>query len=128
MKKDYENYKVIDIINKFNIIINYGSNDGAFEGQEIRISTVGDEIFDLDGKSLGNIEIIKDELEIDRVYDNFSICKKMIVNEINPFQPITLIRKEKKAVELNVEEKDFSNIKYLDISPIKKGDSVKILE
>ena len=128
MKKDHEDYKVIDIINKFNIIINYVSNDGAFEGQEIRISTVGDEIFDLDGKSLGNIEIIKDELEIDRVYDNFSICKKMIVNEINPFQPITLIRKEKKAVELNVEEKDFSNIKYLDISPIKKGDSVKILE
>lgn len=52
----------------------------------------------------------------------------MIVNEINPFQPITLIRKEKKAVELNVEEKDFSNIKYLDKSPIKKGDCVKILK
>lgn len=128
MKRDHEDYKVIDIINKFNIIINYGSNDGAFEGQEIRISTVGDEIFDLDGKSLGNIEIIKDELEITKVYDNFSICKKMIVNEINPFQPITLIRKEKKAVELNVEEKDFSNIKYLDKSPIKKGDCVKILK
>ena len=128
MKKDHEDYKVIDIINKFNIIINYGSNDGAFEGQEIRISTVGDEIFDLDGKSLGNIEIIKDELEITKVYDIFSICKKMIVNEINPFQPITLIRKEKKAVELNVEEKDFSNIKYLDKSPIKKGDCVKILK
>lgn len=128
MKKDHEDYKVIDIINKFNIIINYGSNDGAFEGQEIRISTVGDEIFDLDGKSLGNIEIIKDELEITKVYDNFYICKKMIVNEINPFQPITLIRKEKKAVELNVEEKDFSNIKYLDKSPIKKGDCVKILK
>lgn len=128
MKKDHEDYKVINIINKFNIIINYGSNDGAFEGQEIRISTVGDEIFDLDGKSLGNIEIIKDELEITKVYDNFSICKKMIVNEINPFQPITLIRKEKKAVELNVEEKDFSNIKYLDKSPIKKGDCVKILK
>ena len=128
MKKDHEDYKVIDIINKFNIIINYGSNDGAFEGQEIRISTVGDEIFDLDGKSLGNIEIIKDELEITKVYDNFSICKKMIVNEINPFQPITLIRKEKKAVELNVEEKDFSNIKYLDRSPIKKGDCIKILK
>lgn len=128
MKKEHKAYKVIDIINKFNIIINYGSNDGAFEGQEIRISTVGDEIFDLDGKSLGNIEIIKDELEITKVYDNFSICKKMIVNEINPFQPITLIRKEKKAVELNVEEKDFSNIKYLDKSPIKKGDCVKILK
>ena len=80
MKKEHKDYKVIDIINKFNIIINYGLNDGAFEGQEVRISTIGDEIFDLDGKSLGNIEIIKDELEIDRVYDNFSLCKKIIVN------------------------------------------------
>ena len=128
MKKDHEDYKVIDIINKFNIIINYGSNGGAFEGQEIRISTVGDEIFDLDGKSLGNIEIIKDELEIDKVYENFSICKKIIINEINPFQPISLVRRERKAIELNVEEKDFSNIKYLDKSPIKKGDSANILE
>ena len=98
MKQEHKDYKVIDIINKFNIIINYGSNDGAFEGQEVRISTIGDEIFDLDGKSLGNIEIIKDELEITKVYDNFSICKKMIVNEINPFQPITLIKKEKKLL------------------------------
>ena len=89
---------------------------------------MGDEIFDLDEKSLGNIEIIKDELEIDKVYENFSICKKIIINEINPFQPISLVKKERKAVELNVEEKDFSNIKYLDKSPIKKGDSVKILE
>lgn len=128
MKQEHKDYKVIDIINKFNIIINYGSNDGAFEGQEVRISTIGDEIFDLDGKSLGNIEIIKDELEIDKVYENFSICKKIIINEINPFQPISLVKKEIKAIELNVEEKDFSNIKYLDKSPIKKGDSVKILE
>ena len=128
MKKEHKDYKVIDIINKFNIIINYGSNDGAFEGQEIRISTTGDEIFDLDGKSLGNIEIIKDELEITRVYDNFSICKKISINEINPFQPISLVKKEKRAVELNVKEEDFSNIKYQDMSPIRKGDNVKILD
>nr|DAK45281.1 MAG TPA: Flagellar assembly protein T, C-terminal domain [Caudoviricetes sp.] len=127
MKQEHKDYKVIDIINKFNIIINYGSNDGAFEGQEVRISTIGDEIFDLDGKSLGNIEIIKDELEITRVYENFSICKKIVVSELNPFQPIPIIKKQKKALELNVDEKDFSNIKYQDKSPIKKGDSIKIL-
>lgn len=127
MKQEHKDYKVIDIINKFNIIINYGSNDGAFEGQEVRISTIGDEIFDLDGKSLGNIEIIKDELEIDKVYENFSICKKIVVSELNPFQPIPIIKKQKKALELNVDEKDFSNIKYQDKSPIKKGDSIKIL-
>ena len=128
MDKNKKEYKVINIINKFNIIINYGSNDGAYEGQEVRISTTGDEILDLDGKSLGNIEIIKEELEITRVYDNFSICKKIRINEINPFQPISLVKKERRAVELNVKEEDFSNIKYQDTTPIKKGDNVKILD
>lgn len=128
MDKNKKEYKVINIINKFNIIINYGSNDGAYEGQEVRISTTGDEILDLDGKSLGNIEIIKEELEITRVYDNFSICKKIRINEVNPFQPISLVKKEKRAVELNVREEDFSNIKYQDTTPIKKGDNVKILD
>lgn len=128
MDKNKKEYKVINIINKFNIIINYGSNDGAYEGQEVRISTTGDEILDLDGKSLGNIEIIKEELEITRVYDNFSICKKIQINEINPFQPISLVKKERRAVELNVKEEDFSNIKYQDMTPIKKGDNVKILD
>jgi hypothetical protein len=128
LDKNKKEYKVINIINKFNIIINYGSNDGAYEGQEVRISTTGDEILDLDGKSLGNIEIIKEELEITRVYDNFSICKKIRINEINPFQPISLVKKERRAVELNVKEEDFSNIKYQDTTPIKKGDNVKILD
>ena len=126
--KNKNEYQVINIINKFNIIINYGSNNGAYAGQKIRISTTGDEIFDLDGKSLGNIEIIKEELEITRVYDNFSICKKIKINEVNPFQPISLVKKEKRAVELNVKEEDFSNIKYQDMTPIKKGDNVKILD
>ena len=128
MDKNNKEYKVINIINKFNIIINYGSNDGAYEGQEVRISTTGDEILDLDGKSLGNIEIIKEELEITKIYNNFSICKKIKINEVNPFQPISLVKKEIRAVELNVKEEDFSNIKYQDITPIKKGDNVKILD
>ena len=128
LDKNNKEYKVINIINKFNIIINYGSNDGAYEGQEVRISTTGDEILDLDGKSLGNIEIIKEELEITKIYDNFSICKKIKINEVNPFQPISLVKKEIRAVELNVKEEDFSNIKYQDITPIKKGDNVKILD
>lgn len=128
MDKNKKEYKVINIINKFNIIINYGSNNGAYEGQEVRISITGDEILDLDGKSLGNIEIIKEELEITRVYNNFSICKKIKINEINPFQPISLVKKERRAVELNVKEEDFSNIKYQDMTPIRKGDNVKILD
>ena len=121
-------YNVIDIINKYSIVINYGFNSGAEEGEKIRIFTKGKEMFDLNKKSLGHIEMIKDELEIVKVFDFFSICEKIKIKERNILQPMPLIRTERTRVELNVEEKDFSKVKYRDSTPIKVGDFVKILK
>lgn len=121
-------YNVIDIINKYSIVINYGFNSGAEEGEKIRIFTKGKEMFDLNKKSLGHIEMIKDELEIVKVFDFFSICEKIKIKERNILQPMTLIRTERTRVALNVEEKDFSKVKYRDGAPIKVGDFVKILK
>lgn len=121
-------YNVIDIINKYSIVIDYGFNSGAEEGEKIRIFTKGKEMFNLNKKSLGHIEMIKDELEIVKVFDFFSICEKIEVKEKNILQPMILIRTEKTRVELNVEEKDFSKVKYRDSTPIKVGDFVKILK
>lgn len=121
-------YNVIDIINKYSIVINYGFNSGAEEGEKVRIFTKGKEMFDLNKKSLGHIEMIKDELEIVKVFDFFSICEKIKIKERNILQPMPLIRTERTRVELNVEEKDFSKVKYRDSTPIKVGDFVKILK
>ena len=121
-------YNVIDIINKYSIVINYGFNSGAEEGEKIRIFTKGKEMFDLNKKSLGHIEMIKDELEIVKVFDFFSICEKIKIKERNILQPMHLIRTERTRVELNVEEKDFSKVKYRDSTSIKVGDFVKILK
>lgn len=121
-------YNVIDIINKYSIVINYGFNSGAEEGEKIRIFTKGKEMFDLNKKSLGHIEMIKDELEIVKVFDFFSICEKIKIKERNILQPMPLIRTERTRVELNVEEKDFSKVEYRDSTPIKVGDFVKILK
>lgn len=121
-------YNVIDIINKYSIVINYGFNSGAEEGEKVRIFTKGKEMFDLNKKSLGHIEMIKDELEIVKVFDFFSICEKIKIKERNILQPMTLIRTERTRVALNVEEKDFSKVKYRDGAPIKVGDFVKILK
>lgn len=121
-------YNVIDIINKYSIVINYGFNSGAEEGEKIRIFTKGKEMFDLNKKSLGHIEMIKDELEIVKVFDFFSICEKIKIKERNILQPMPLIRTERTRVELNVEEKDFSKVKYRDSTSIKVGDFVKILK
>lgn len=121
-------YNVIDIINRYSIVINYGFNSGAEEGEKIRIFTKGKEMFDLNKKSLGHIEMIKEELEIVKVFDFFSICEKIEIKERNVLQPMLLIRTEKTKVALNVEEKDFSKVKYRDSTPIKVGDFVKILK
>ena len=121
-------YNVIDIINKYSIVIKYGFNSGAEEGEKIRIFTKGKEMFDLNKKSLGHIEMIKDELEIVKVFDFFSICEKIKIKERNILQPMPLIRTERTRVELNVEEKDFSKVKYRDSTSIKVGDFVKILK
>ena len=48
-------YNVIDIINKYSIVINYGFNSGAEEGEKVRIFSKGKEMFDLNKKSLGHI-------------------------------------------------------------------------
>ena len=121
-------YNVIDIINKYSIVINYGFNSGAEEGEKVRIFSKGKEMFDLNKKSLGHIEMIKDELEIVKAFDFFSICEKIEIKERNILQPMPLIRTERTRVELNVEEKDFTKVKYRDRTPIKVGDFVKILK
>ena len=69
-------YDVIDIINKYSTVINYGFNSGAEEGEKVRIFSKGKEMFDLNKKSLGHIEMIKDELEIVKAFDFFQFVKK----------------------------------------------------
>lgn len=121
-------YKVINIIDKFALIIDYGSLDGARVGDDIRIYTKGEEIFDLDKSSLGHIEMIKDELEIVEVFDRFSICKKIITKQRNALQPIQFIKTTKTEKELKVDETVLSHYQYYDNSDIKIGDSIKNLK
>ena len=121
-------YNVIDIINIYSIVINYGFSSGAEEGQEVRIFSRGKEMFDLNKKSLGFVEMIKDELEIVKVFDYFSICEKIEIKERNILQPMPFIRKERIKKPLNVDDSNFSEIKYKDNTPIKIGDFAKILK
>ena len=124
----FAEYKVINIIDKFALIIDYGSLDGAKVGDDVRIYTKGEEIFDLNKSSLGHIEMIKDELEIIEVFDRFSICKKIIIKQRNALQPIQFIKTTKTEQELKVDETILSHYRYYDTSDIEIGDSIKILK
>lgn len=48
-------FQVVNIIDKYTLIINYGAEKGAQNGQKLRIFDEGDEIKDLNGESLGRI-------------------------------------------------------------------------
>lgn len=121
-------YQVIDIINSHSLVINYGTKDGAKVGEKIRIFEDGEEIFDLSGKSLGNVDIIKTDLEIEKIFDNFSICCKFKIVDVNPFKSLDFNKTEKVYQSFSINLNDVSNIKYTSEDPIKKGDFAKIIK
>lgn len=122
-------YQVINIIDEYAIMINYGAKDSAKVGEEIRVFKKGEEIKDLNGNSLGNIEIVKDELEVYQVHEKFSICKKIRTEKKSPFDMINLYNKTvevDKKLNINVEE--ISNLEYETTEVITIGDLVRIIK
>ena len=119
-------YKVVSILDKYSLIINYGEKDGAKLGKGVRIYEKGSPIYDGD-IYLGNLDIIKDDLEIIRTYEKFSICRHIEKVNKNPFTGFRFERITEEVRELNVDEKDFNKLKYETKDPIRVGDLVKIL-
>lgn len=121
-------YNVIKIIDEYTIMINAGYKQNISVGDEIRVYSEGEDIFDIDGKKLGIVEIIKDELEVVEIFENFSVCQKIKISEKNVLQPVNFIIRKKSNCKLNVVKEEISNIDYRDKKPIKIGDLVKKLE
>ena len=123
-------YKVIEIIDEYSLLINYGSINGAIKGVDIRIISIGPEVTDpTTGEVLGTMDQIKAYLTITVVYDRFSICqrvKEKIVNSLlNPLSQLQITMREKSL--LNVDEKDITHKKSPDDVVIRPGDIVEIL-
>lgn len=122
-------YKVIEILNKKELLINYGSNDGAVEGTKLIISTSGPEVIDPETKEvLGTLDIIKEKLEIYTVYPNFSICRNTSYEQRDLFAPFnSKLQTVIVSHELNVSDKDISGRWPINVPPVKIGDIVKII-
>lgn len=57
-------YRVIEILNKNELLINYGSNQGASVGRKVTITIKGEEITDPEtNEILGTLDIIKGNLK-----------------------------------------------------------------
>lgn len=121
-------YRVIRLLNEKEILINYGSKQGAKENQKVRVYELGETIIDPKTKqNLGTLDIIKDDLEIYRTYPYFSICRKLkskISNALNPLTDFAITSVISENLNL---EKHENYKKHLKKTSIKIGDSVDIL-
>ncbi len=118
--------QVIRILSSRELIINVSNEDLAI-GDEVCIYNVGDEIFDLNGKSLGRYEKLKDVLEVTHVTESYAICEKFVEETYSPFNALSAFspKTQKKSVLLNVEENDINPLKMSFSNVIKIGDLAK---
>jgi hypothetical protein len=123
---------VIRILNKYKLVIDVGKEDGIKEEDEFVVYTEGEEILGLGGENLGKLELIKGNIEVIQVQNNYSICSSYEIEEINGL-PMNLLadygtKRVKKAVPLNVDEEDFEDTVTSISEKIKKGDLIKKID
>lgn len=129
MKKKYGNNflgNVIRIIDNKTLLVNVGKYDLKV-GDIIQVYEHSEEIFDLDGTSIGNYEFIKGELEVIQTEDTYSVCESnaTITKKVPSFSLSPLLEKEVTSITpLNV---DSENINPISISnpKISIGDPIK---
>lgn len=127
-------FKVVRIINKYYVAVNAGHGDVA-KGDALEIYAPGNvEIFDPDtNESLGMLDYIKAEIEVEDVFEKMCVCKSAEFTQQRQhsiFQAVGLSALNEATTktvtkELNVSEDDisggFANID----KKIKVGDMVR---
>lgn len=129
VKVSNEIYRVIEIMDNYRLIINYGLADGAEKGDKVRIFEIGEEVIDpFDNSVLGTLDIIKAELKVTQVYENLSVCENIYTKTISILDPLaSLARSSSANLELNVEKSQISGRTMPTDVPIKVGDKAIIL-
>lgn len=115
-------YKVIKIINEYQIVINAGKNKDIQRGQTLEIFVPGEEIRDPEtNESLGSLDFIKAYLNVKDVFDKMCLCENK-ESTLNTFAAISGMLSQ--SHRLNVDSKDISGGLSND-SKIKVGDLVR---
>lgn len=121
----FDTYKIIAIQNESTVLIDYGLNNGAKEGDVLRIIEPGEDLI-IDGINYGAYDGIKAVIEVTAPYAQFSICQRVVRRTSALFSPVSVLQKTMaRTVPLNVSKDDISaNISAPAITPIKIGDTV----
>ena len=121
----FDTYKIIAIENENTVLINYGLNDGAKEGDVLRIIEPGAALI-IDGVNYGAYDGIKAVIEVTAPYARFAVCQRIVRRTSTLFSPVSVLQKTiARTVPLNVNKDDIStNLSAPVITPIKIGDTV----
>lgn len=118
---------VIRIIDERTLLVNAGTNE-LEPGQIIQVYEIGPEIKDIDGRVLDRYFFVKDELEVIRVENSYSVCQKQktITKTYSPFALSPLLEThETEYVPLNIDKADIESLKPTE-PLIKIGDPIKL--
>jgi hypothetical protein len=121
----FDTYKIIAIENENTVLINYGLNDGAKEGDVLRIIEPGEDLI-IDGVNYGAYDGIKAVIEVTAPYARFAVCQRIVRRTNTLFSPVSVLQKTiARTVPLNVSKDDIStNLSAPVVTPIKIGDTV----
>ncbi|GEQ15524.1 MULTISPECIES: hypothetical protein [Clostridium] len=120
-----EIYKVIKIISDSEILINAGANKKLAQGTSLDIFITGEEIFDPDtNESLGTLDTVKATVEVDTVYPQMALCKKIEYSTTNLIESISNSMNVKKVKRLKIDPSEISGGLSSDLT-IHIGDLVR---
>lgn len=121
--------KIIAILSKSSVIINYGREDGASKKDIIRVIERGPKV-EYKGTNYGTLDNIKAELVVQTIYENFSVCiNSQTTNAMSqglPINQIPALRSYHK--DLKVNEEEIKNLEIPTGDTINLGDLVEIIK
>ena len=112
--------KLLLLKTKNTVLINYGLNDGAKEGDVLRIIEPGEDLI-IDGVNYGAYDGIKAVIEVTAPYARFAVCQRIVRRTNTLFSPVSVLQKTiARTVPLNVSKDDIStNLSAPVVTPIK---------
>lgn len=114
-------YKVIKIINEYQLVVNVGKTQGIHKGDTLEIYVPGEKIHDPDtNELLGTLDFIKAYIIVKDIFEKMCICE----NKSNILSPIAAMSILNSPQRLNVDSKEISG-GILEDSKIQVGDFVR---
>jgi hypothetical protein len=133
-----EELSIVKIVNEYLVVVDYGANSAADEGDILEIYEEGEEIFDHENNSLGTLDLVKAKIKVKNVYDNMSLCisneftKKYsssgmgnVASMMSALQRGGTYKYDRRALNVNTTQIS-GGYDEAEITPISIGDKVRI--